>query len=223
MMRAAVSMFLVVGLVGCKQEAAPPAAPAAQATPAPVAAPTPAPAPAAAAHAGTCSPEAEANCDHPEAAKTDEKVKPAEPAPTGTAEPAPIVAAGPQHFGEAFALTETVPLSTVIGKPDDYAGKAVRVSATISKVCKKRGCWFVLQGAPTDTQTVRVTMKDYGFFVPTDSDGKMAVVEGTFKSAPLSEAARKHLAEDGGEDPSKITGETVELTLVATAIDITSK
>ena len=218
-MRAAASMFLAFGLVACNKEAPPAPAPA-PAAPAPVAAPAPAPAAAAsAAHAGTCSPEDEANCDYHKAVTAAEEAKPAAPAPTSSAPPAAVVA-GAQHFGSAFALSDTVPLSTVVVKPDEYAGKAVRVSATISKVCKKRGCWFVLQGAPTDTQTVRVTMKDYAFFVPTDSDGKAAVVEGTLRSVPLPESARKHLAEDGGEDPAKIVGDSVELTLVATAVDI---
>ena len=43
---------------------------------------------------------------------------------------------------------------------------------------------------------------------------------GVFDANP--EAARKHLAEDGKEDPTKVQGSAVELTLVATAIDITT-
>ena len=79
---------------------------------------------------------------------------------------------------------------------------------------------MTLQPADGGDQYVRVTMKDYGFFVPVDCDGKTATVEGTFKSVERPEAQRKHLAEDGGDDPTKVKGAALELTLVATAIDI---
>lgn len=139
-------------------------------------------------------------------------------APEGTAPAAPATA----HFGEAFTLTDSVPVDDVMSRPDEFNGKTVRVAANITKVCKKKGCWFVMAGDKADGAYIRVTMKDYGFFVPVDADGRKAVVEGVFKKLDVPEAARKHLAEDGKEDPTKVQGSAVELTLVATAIDITT-
>ena len=107
-----------------------------------------------------------------------------------------------------------------MNKAKDFAGKQVKVSACVTKVCKKKGCWFVMAGNQGDGRYVRVKMKDYGFFVPLDCDGKNAVVEGTFNVKEVSESYRKHLAEDGNEDPNKVKGSKLELTLMATAIDI---
>ena len=124
------------------------------------------------------------------------------------------------HFGSDFTLTETQAIDSVISKADELSGQNVRVQATISKVCLRKGCWFVLQGTENSERYVRVTMRDYSFFVPTDCSGKEAVVEGVFRAVELPEAARQHLAEDGGEDPNSVQGSAVELTLIATAVDI---
>lgn len=133
----------------------------------------------------------------------------------------PSAPAGKQHFGGKFTLTdEPVAVSAIIEKAADFSGKNIKVSARIAKVCRKKGCWMTLQPEAGGDQYVRVTMKDYGFFVPVDCDGKTATVEGTFKSVELPEAQRKHLAEDGGDDPNAIKGKAMELSLVATAIDI---
>ena len=39
--------------------------------------------------------------------------------------------------------------------------------ATIDEVCQMKGCWMTLES----DQKVRVTFKDYGFFVPKDAGG----------------------------------------------------
>ena len=167
-------------------------------------------------------PEAEA-----EPAKTEPT--PAEPAKTEptTAEPAKAEPAKDEptgkpagHYGGEFTLTEITPLSDVLANVAANAGKNVKVAARISKVCRKKGCWFVLQNEKDPSQTVRIKMKDYGFFVPTNCDGQEAVVEGVFNKVDVPVAAAKHLAEDGGQDPDKVKTGTVELRMVATAIDI---
>lgn len=63
-------------------------------------------------------------------------------------------------------------------------------------------------------------MKDYGFFLPKDCDGKRVVVEGTFARKVITEAQLRHFAQDAGKDPSEIKGDQEELSLVATAIDL---
>ena len=49
-----------------------------------------------------------------------------------------------------------------------------------------------------------------------------AVVEGALKVKVFTEAQAKHLAEDAGEDPATVTGETREFLVTATAITIGS-
>jgi len=133
----------------------------------------------------------------------------------------PVVANQKTHYGNPFVQTGSapIPVDKLIASSGDFTNTDVLVAGRINKVCKKKGCWFVLQGVGDGTDFVRVTMK-HSFFVPTDCEGKSVEVEGKFRSVSLPEAARKHLAEDGGEDPSKVKGSAVELTLVATGVSI---
>jgi len=56
--------------------------------------------------------------------------------------------------------------------------------------------------------------------VPLDCDGKTAAVEGTLKTRTFTEGQVKHLAEDGGEDPSKVSGTRTEYVITASGIRI---
>ena len=120
----------------------------------------------------------------------------------------------PNHFGATFALIANQPLSkSLTTKPET----AIQVTGTIDKVCKKKGCWMVLKDGESQA---RVLMKNYGFTVPLDCDGKQAAVEGTIKTRVFTEGQVKHLAEDGGEDPSKVTGTRTEYVITASGIRI---
>lgn len=124
---------------------------------------------------------------------------------------------GSIHYGTDFALTEAKPLGSVLAGATDGQELNVRVSGTIEKVCQKKGCWMVVKDGDVEA---RVVMKDHAFTVPVDSKGKPAQVEGTLKVRVFTEAQAKHLAEDGGEDPSKVSGDKKELQLTATAVEI---
>jgi hypothetical protein len=67
---------------------------------------------------------------------------------------------------------------------------------------------------------VRVTFKDYGFFVPVDSAGSMARVEGTVKVAELSEGTAKHYESEGAIVPRGKDGKPREVQLVATGVEL---
>ncbi len=120
----------------------------------------------------------------------------------------------PNHFGAAFALIANQPLSKSL---TTAAETPVQVTGTIDKVCKKKGCWIVLKDGETQA---RVLMKNYGFTVPLDCDGKQAAVEGTIKTRVFTEGQVKHLAEDGGEDPTKVSGTRTEFVITASGIRI---
>jgi hypothetical protein len=144
---------------------------------------------------------------------------PAEPGEQPTTESAAApTSTGDNHFGAAFTRSDATPLAAVVAKSDEAVGSTVQVRGRVTSVCKKKGCWFVIQDA--DAPSVRVTMKDYGFFVPKDCDGKLAVVEGELQRKIITEKTRKHLAEDEGKDPSTVTGDKEELGLVATGVQL---
>ncbi|MEO1272693.1 MAG: DUF4920 domain-containing protein, partial [Myxococcota bacterium] len=125
------------------------------------------------------------------------------------------------HFGAKFTTANAaVPLKDVFDKAGEFSGKTVKVEGKVQSVCKKKGCWLVLQTDEAIARDVRITFKDYGFFAPKDSAGKQAVVEGIFSRTLVKEADRKHLAEDGGKDPSTVKGDAEEYRLVATGLEI---
>jgi len=121
-------------------------------------------------------------------------------------------------FGATFEPAgEPVALAEIIANDDAYADKEVYVKTRVAKVCQKKGCFLVAQDGD---KMARVSFKDYGFFVPTDTGGKTVTLVGTFSKKTISEAQAKHFAEDAGEDPSKVTGERTEYAIVATSVVI---
>ena len=122
------------------------------------------------------------------------------------------------HRGAPFTLTakDRITLDAVADKAPEMAGKTVQVSGTVKSACLKKGCWMVLAG---EKAKARITFKDYGFFVPLDSAGSTAIVEGKVEVKTLSEAERKHLAEDAGKTIDAIPAH--ELRLEATGVELT--
>ncbi|PRP66747.1 DUF4920 domain-containing protein [Nonlabens agnitus] len=99
-------------------------------------------------------------------------------------------------------------------KPNDTV--KVKVRTVINEVCAKKGCWIEVPVG--DDQSARVTFKDYGFFLPKNSQGKEVVLSGkAFKSVTSVEDAR-HYAMDGGksqEEIDAITEDQITLSIVA--------
>jgi hypothetical protein len=83
----------------------------------------------------------------------------------------------------------------------------VKFASNIKEVCSKKGCWMKLP-LVDETETM-VRFKDYGFFMPLDSQGKEVVVEGKafVKITPVDEL--QHYAEDAGKSKEEIAKITV--------------
>ncbi|MCC6621258.1 MAG: DUF4920 domain-containing protein [Deltaproteobacteria bacterium] len=120
-------------------------------------------------------------------------------------------------LGAAFTLTESKPLASVLATATADAEPVVRVAGTVEKVCQKKGCWMVVRDGELEA---RVVMKDYAFFIPVDAAGQKVTIEGSLKVKVFTEAQAKHLAEDGNEDPSKVTGDKKEFVLTATSVQL---
>jgi hypothetical protein len=92
----------------------------------------------------------------------------------------------------------------------------VKVKAPVVEVCQKKGCWMELELTPDKNMTIR--FKDYGFFVPKDAAGKIAIVEGVAKVDTISVQELKHYAEDRGASQEEIAAlSEPEITLELTA------
>lgn len=88
-------------------------------------------------------------------------------------------------------------LEALLDNPDDYLDTPVRVEARISEVCQKKGCFMI---ATAGDKAVRISFRDYSFFVPTDTGGKTVTLTGTLVERVLSEKQAAHFREDAGSD-----------------------
>ncbi len=117
----------------------------------------------------------------------------------------------------AISMTE---LHKKMGKKMELS--PVKVKAPITAVCKKKGCWMTLKDEKG--QDVRITFKDYAFFMPLDCTGKTATIEGKayINVTPVEEL--RHYAVDGGmteaDAKKKFKKPSKELTFEATGVII---
>jgi len=126
----------------------------------------------------------------------------------------------PSVFGGPVTVTETTPLADALANPEAYKGKEIAVEAEVVKACMKKGCWMILRDGKSE---VRVTFKDYGFFVPKDLANRRARVQGVVARQTLSVKDARHYLKDEGASKAelkKITApvETVSFTASGLAL-----
>jgi hypothetical protein len=107
-------------------------------------------------------------------------------------------------------------LGELINDSDKYQDQEVLLETRIAKVCQKKGCFFV---ATEGAATARVSFRDYGFFIPTDSGGKDVLLLGTFSRTSVSEEEAEHFATDLGETANS-RPEDFQYSIVASAVQI---
>jgi hypothetical protein len=126
-----------------------------------------------------------------------------------------------QLYGSELRIGQATPLSQVVAEPERFADEPVLLHGKLVDVCQRRGCWTILRDG--DAQ-VRVRFEDYGFFVPTNSQGALAWVEGTAQVTLLSESdARHYESERIAGEPEKIKGPQREVGFEATGVRILPK
>lgn len=120
-------------------------------------------------------------------------------------------------FGDSVqSTTAPLPLAEAIKTPSPQ--KIVRIQAKVVEVCQKKGCWMMLTDGST---TMRITFKDYGFFMPKDLAGRTIIAEGILSEDILAEKDARHYAEDAGkskEEIAKIKGDQKTITMVAQSV-----
>ena len=80
--------------------------------------------------------------------------------------------------------------------------KGFQVEARIARVCQKKGCFFIAQ---QDQHILRVSFRDYGFFIPTDSNGKTVILAGELVQKELSLEQVAHFKADLKSDTAMVT------------------
>lgn len=124
-------------------------------------------------------------------------------------------------FGDTITADGAIPAAEVLAKLAGHDSIPVKLEGVINAVCQKKGCWMTLDLG--NEKTMRVTFKDYGFFVPKDASGKTAIVDGYAHVDTTSvEMLREYAKDDGASKDSiaKITQPEVELSFEARGVII---
>ena len=121
--------------------------------------------------------------------------------------------------GAAIGDSPVVMLADAVRNADAYADRSVILEGQVVKACQNKGCWLELvpQGAE---RGIRVTFKDYGFFVPKDSAGHSARLEGVFERNIFSKADADHLIAEGVALTRNPDGTATELSFVAAGVEL---
>ncbi len=132
------------------------------------------------------------------------------------------LAAGAQELvkrGAAIGDSPVVDLAQALRSIASYADRTVTVEGTVNRVCQMKGCWMELVPAGAD-RGIRVTFKDYAFFVPTDSRGASARLEGIFERNTFSKADADHLIAEGVALTRNPDGTATEVSFLAQAVEL---
>jgi hypothetical protein len=94
----------------------------------------------------------------------------------------PVKGVEGKKFGAAITEATDTPLTAIAADPSKFGGKTVRTKGVVTAVCKSMGCWMEIGD---EKGLAHVQMAGHSFFVPRDSNGHHAVVQGKV----LTEAA----------------------------------
>jgi hypothetical protein len=109
-----------------------------------------------------------------------------------------------------------VSLKALITKPEAHVGKPIQLETKITKVCQKKGCFFIAQ---YEEKVLRVSFKDYGFFIPTDAGGKTVLLAGELIKKEMSPEQAEHFKQDLQTESDSIKAGVV-YEIVATSVKV---
>ena len=115
-----------------------------------------------------------------------------------------------ETFGGVWDTTNPrLTLSDALSKADELVGKPIVVSTMIGRVCQKKGCFFIAQSGK---DAIRVSFRDYGFFIPTDAAGKEVELAGELVRTAVSVEQAAHFTADAkGPDGLFKSGDVFEI------------
>lgn len=123
-------------------------------------------------------------------------------------------------YGAEITLDGAVQSSSLTSASFEKAEK-LKVKGEINEVCQMKGCWMTM--AIGNEESMRITFKDYGFFVPLNASGREAIIEGELTKEMVDVETLQHYAEDAGkseEEIAAITEPEEKLTFVAEGVVI---
>lgn len=112
--------------------------------------------------------------------------------------------ASQKMFGKAVTADKAISYDKLMKKMVKVDSMQAKVTGKVSEVCQKKGCWMTLVSDKPGKPAMRVTFKDYAFFMPKDLSGKRVVIEGIafIETTPVD--VLRHYAEDAGKSKAEI-------------------
>ncbi len=109
-----------------------------------------------------------------------------------------------KNFGTPVTADQAITYDQLIPKMASTDSMPAKVTGTVKQVCQKKGCWMTLVSTQPGTPEMRVTFKDYAFFMPKDLSGKQVVIDGYAFIETTSVDILRHYAEDAGKSKAEI-------------------
>jgi hypothetical protein len=131
-------------------------------------------------------------------------------------------AAGVGKYGAPLGGGPEEKLASLLSEPARFAGKPVLVAGHVRRACSKMGCWMELAtSADPAAPACRVIMKNHKFFVPKDSAGSSARVEGVLEARRIEPGQVTHMEQEGAVFAEKAEdGSAQELRFVASGVEL---
>jgi len=108
-----------------------------------------------------------------------------------------------QSFGEGVTKGNIISATAVNEKLGKATKANMKVEGEVVTVCKKKGCFMNIK--ISDTETMFVKFKDYGFFMPKDmAPGTKVVVDGFAERKITSVEDLQHYAKDAKKSEEEI-------------------
>lgn len=133
---------------------------------------------------------------------TNEGVEKADGQTDSTAVEAAVESVENHYFGDSINEEDAVEINSLLALMEGQDSVKVKLSGVVNSSCQKKGCWMKMDMG--NGEEMRVSFRDYGFFVPTNLGGEEAVIEGVAYIDTIDVQFLKHLAEDAGKSQEEI-------------------
>ena len=121
--------------------------------------------------------------------------------------------------GAAVPAGAAIPVTQLAVSARNHTARPVIVEGVITRECTEKGCW--MQVAPSaDAKGMRVTFKDYAFFIPQSMVGRRARMTGVTKVTTHSKSAADHLIGEGAPLQRNTDGTATEVQFVASGVEL---
>ena len=107
-----------------------------------------------------------------------------------------------KSFGTGVSSDNLIPAAKMESTMGDEKTLEMKITGQVVEVCQKKGCWMTLK-MPSG-EAMRVTFKDYAFFMPMDIVGKKVALDGLAKKQIISAEKLRHYAEDAHKSAAEV-------------------